>query len=55
MHTFIYMAPTCSSTLILPSSGSLNQNYFETYIHKRSHNKHTYVVVSTVQNFTSLG
>jgi len=47
MHTFIYIAPTCSSTLILPSSGSWHQNFFKTYSNKRGHNNWSTFIMET--------
>jgi hypothetical protein len=35
-----------------PSSGSWHQSFYKTYSNKIDHNKHTYVLVSKVQNIT---
>jgi len=50
-----YGASTCFVINIAPSSGRLHQNFSKTCNNAIDHNKHTYVVVSIVQNFTGFG
>jgi len=56
---FIYaatfnIAPMCFGAIVRPFSGSWHQHFFKTYCNKIGHIKHTYVLVSIVQNFTCI-
>jgi len=54
MLTTFYIAPTCFGAITSPSSESGHQTFFKTYSKKKiGHNKQTFVLVSTVQNFIS--
>jgi len=50
MHTIFYIACTCFVVIILQSSRSRHRNFFKTCSNEVG--KHTYVVVSILQNFT---
>jgi len=53
MRSLLY-SYTCFGAIISPSSGSWHQNSIKTYGNKVGHCKHTYIVISVVQNFNSL-
>jgi hypothetical protein len=50
-----YTAPKRLGANILPSSGIWHKNVFKTYNNKIDHNKHTYFVLSVMQNLTYVG
>jgi len=53
MFTACCTDATCFGVIILPSSGSWHQNFFKTPSNKPVHNKHTPVVLPTVQSATT--
>jgi len=55
MCTAFYIAPTYFGAITHHLQGDDTKNFFKMYSNKIGHNKHTYVVVLTVQNFKSLG
>jgi hypothetical protein len=49
-----YIVPECFGAIISPFSEPA-PNFFKAYSNKIGRNKHTYVVVALVQNFTGVG
>jgi len=55
MCTAFYIAPTYFGAITHHLQGADTKNLFKMYSNKIGHNKHTYVVASTAQDFTGFG